>query len=397
MYPLPTLLIGCTDDVLRDLRRELGNLSAAVEGEYLDVGACLNYILAHPPTKRLVIFFPKSTIDIEHLERLNESVAGQPILALIDPAGDPSLMIRAMRAGAAQVVRLPLQPEDFRAAMNRIAVQFGFEIAQCRVLSVIGSIEGSGCTSLSLNLAEEIGYLRKSPSLLAEGSVGFGRLATLLNITPRETLADLFSDHERVDVERARRAMSKVDENLNVMPGAYLGISPVQLSRESVERLLSIGRQVSDFIVMDGRYNFDELDLAFLDHSQQIVLVTQANLSSLYGVKRILEMRDQRQSLAQMYVVVNRYEPGSKEFSLKIISDVLEIPKLFVVRNDPTSFKAAELAGKPLRAAAPHSHALADINALARVLLGMPPEPTRSKWSFLLPWHSLAEVVTAED
>ena len=145
MYPLKTLLIGCTDDVLGDLRRELNHLSVAIEGEYLDVRSCLTFVLANP-SKRLLVFYPKSAAEIVQLERLNESVVGQPILALVDPTNDPSLMVRAMRAGAAQVVRLPLQADDFRAAMSRIAVQFGYEVNPCRVITVLGATEGSGCT-----------------------------------------------------------------------------------------------------------------------------------------------------------------------------------------------------------------------------------------------------------
>ena len=112
MYPLNTLLIGCTD-VLSDLRRELTNLSVAIEGEYPDARSCLTFVLTNPADKRLLIFYPKSAAEIIQLERLNESVVGQPILALVDPPSDPSLMVRAMRAGAAQVVRLPLQTERF--------------------------------------------------------------------------------------------------------------------------------------------------------------------------------------------------------------------------------------------------------------------------------------------
>ena len=84
------------------------------------------------------------------------------------------MMIRAMRAGAAQVVRLPLQGDDFRAAMHRIAIQFGHPQGKSRTVVVFGSSEGSGCTTVALNLASELGRLRirlpfsaKAPSPLA--------------------------------------------------------------------------------------------------------------------------------------------------------------------------------------------------------------------------------------
>ena len=166
MYPLNALLIGCTDPALGDLRRELGNLSVAVEGEYLDVRTCLAHVLANPAEMRLFIFHPNSAAEIVQLERLNESLVGQPILALVDPANDPSMMVRAMRAGAAQVVRLPLQADDFRAAMNRIAMQFGHPLNQSRVITVLGPRRGAG--------------QRRSPSIWPPKSVACEtRLASL--------------------------------------------------------------------------------------------------------------------------------------------------------------------------------------------------------------------------
>lgn len=390
MYPLKTLLIGCTEDVLGDLRRELSNLSVSIEGEYLDVRSCLAFVLAAPSNKRLLIFYPKSPAEIVQLERLNESVVGQPILALVDPTGDPSLMVRAMRAGAAQVVRLPLQPDDFRAAMNRIAVQFGHEVSQSRLITVWGSTEGSGCTSIALNLAAEIGRLRNTPCLLAEGSVGYGRLAHYLNITPNETLRDLLNDIDAVDVDRVRRAVTKVDEHLHVLVGATTGVSSGEMVEEKVLRLVGYARQLSDVLVVDGRYSYEELDFQFVAHSQQVVLVAQPNLHSMYGLRRVLDLLAQRECLTQQYVVINRQLPDSKEFSIRKLEEVLGIPNLFHVASDWGSFQAAELAGTPLRNTAPRSHALFDITTLARAMLGMPPESRAMGWSFLDSWDRVA-------
>ena len=389
MYPLKTLLIGCTD-VLCDLRRELTNLSVAIEGEYPDVRSCLTFVLTNPADKRLLIFYPKSAAEIMHLERLNESVVGQPILALVDPASDPSLMVRAMRAGAAQVVRLPLQTDDFREAMTRVAIQFGHPVAQSRVITVWSATEGSGGTSLAVNLAAEIGRLRNAPCLLAEGAVGFGRLASYLGINPQETLADLICDIDHVDVERVRRAVTKIDDSLHVLTGSHASIATVDMTLEKVLLLLSYARQLGDVFVVDGRPNFEQLDFDFVNQSQQLVLVAQQNLPSIYGLKRILDMLAQRECLAQQFVVINRYLPNSREFSIQSLKDLLSIPKVFPVANDYASFQAAEIAAKTLRNAAPHSRSLADITALARAMLGMPDEPPRVGRYFVNSWNSVA-------
>ena len=81
MYPLKTLLIGCIEPELSDLKREFTNLGVGVEGEFLDIRSCLQYILAHPSETRLLIVHPNCCDDVEQLARLNESLEGEPILA----------------------------------------------------------------------------------------------------------------------------------------------------------------------------------------------------------------------------------------------------------------------------------------------------------------------------
>ena len=391
MYPLKTLLIGCTDDVLGDLRRELTNLSVVIEGEYLDVRSCLNYVLANPADKRLLVYYVNSSADVVQLERLNDLVVGEPILALVDPVSDPSLMVRAMRAGAAQVVRRPLQADDFRGAMNRIAIQFGNPPNQCQVITVFGVTGGSGATSISLNLAAEIGRLRNSPCLLVEGAVGFGRLANYLGITPQATIYDLIKDIDHVDVERVRQAITKVDANLHVITGSHSGIVPLELTTENVLRLLNYAKQLDDVIVVDGRHEFEELDLDLVTHSRQVVLVAQPSVPSIAGLSKVLDLLAQRQCLAEQYVVINRYLRNEKEFSIHSLEKLLHTPKVFPVANDWDHFRAAESAGITLRNVAPHGSALADITALASAILGMPAGPPHAGWSFLNSWNRFTQ------
>jgi pilus assembly protein CpaE len=383
MYPLNALLIGCTDSVLSQLRPELANLSVTIESEHLDVRACLSYVLAGPPGKRLFVIQPKSATEISQLERLNESVVGQPILALVDPAGDPSIMVRAMRAGAAQVVRLPLQADDFRAAMQRIAIQFGYPASPCRTITVLGASEGSGATTIALNLASEIGRLRNALCILAEGNVAFGRLAHYLAIEPHETLYDLFSDIERVDVERLRRALTKVEDNLEVVTGSYRAITPLAFTHEQALGLLTLAKQLADTVVVDGRYNYEDLDFEFVSKVDQLVLVSKPTIMSLYSLRMMLDQLEERQCMAEQFIVINHFDRRAQDISIRRIQEVLRAPKIFTVAADAAAYTLAETAGQTLRRAAAHSRACKDITKLAKAMLGMADVPSRAGRSLL--------------
>ncbi len=390
MYPLKAMLIGCTGQNLLDVGRELASLSIPIEGEYVDVRSCLAHVFANPSDKRLFVVHPSTTAEIVQVEALCDSVAGQPILALVDLAHDPSMMVRAMRAGAAQVVRLPVQLDDLRAATHRIALQFGHSSTQSRLIDVFGASDGSGCTTIALNLASEIARLRNATCILSEGSVSFGRLANYLGIEPQLTAHDLIGDLDRLDIERMRQALTQVDDNLLVLAGSYKNIAEDILTTEAAFKLLDCAKQLADVVVVRSRNRFEELDLDFVSKAHHIVIVAKPTIPSLHSLKLLLDLVARRECFGQQYVVINQFRNGAGEFSQRSLEAALDLPHVFTVAYDPSSMQTAENAGETLHRAAAHSCALADITALARIILGLPPEVQSAPRRFLNSMNHLA-------
>ncbi len=391
MYPLKASLIGCTSQSLPEVRRDLGSLSISVEGEYIDVSTCLAKVLAVPSDRRLFVVCPQSQSEISQIERLNESLIGQPILALVDPVLDPSMMMRAMRAGAAQVVRLPLQLDDLRAATHRIAVQFGHSSFKSQLIVVLGAGEGCGSTTIALNLASEVGRLHNAPCLLSEGAVSFGRLANYLGIEPQLTIVDLLTEPDRLDVERLRQALVKVEDNLLVLAGSYKAIIPFTVTAAGALALVEYARQLVDFIVVDSRHQFDDVDFDFVTRAQHIVVLTKPTIPSLHNCKLLLDLLSRRGCIGQQHIVANQFVRSDSEFSKRALEAALDVSNLFTVASDPLAVRSAENAGETLRTAAPRSRTLADITALARKILGLPAELRPDRGRFLNSLSRLAD------
>ena len=382
MYPLKALLVGCSDLTTPGLRRELANLTVTVEGEFVDCRSCLAWMLSNPGTQRLIVIQASTISETTQIEGLNDAASGVPILALVDPGTDPSLMVRAMRGGAAQIVRLPLESGDFRTALRRIAIQFGHANGQCRTITVLGASEGCGASTIALNLASEIGLIKCTPCILAEESFSFGRLANYLGIAPQSTIPDLLNDVELLDAERVRGSLTNVEENLQVLVGSYESISPVKPAREDVLKLFGLVRQLTDVIVVDGRYTYDDVAIDFVTQSQQIVLVAKPTVPSIHNLMMLLTHLAQRECLAQQFVVINQFDSKTETFSPRRLCELLSLPKVFTVAADVGGISLADNLGQTLRKVAPHSDAVADLNRLAKAVLGMPLETAPSEWSF---------------
>jgi Flp pilus assembly CpaE family ATPase len=234
-----------------------------------------------------------------------------------------------------------------------------------------------------LNLASELGRLRNAPCILGEGAVSFGRLANYLGIEPKLTTYDLLTEPDQLDIERVRQALFKVEDNLLVLVGSYKAITPFTLTAEAALGLVEYAKQLSDLVVIDSRYQFEDVDFDFVSRAHHIVVLAKPTIPSLHSSKLLLDLLARRQCIGQQYVVINQFVRGDSEFTKRALEAALDVTNLFTVASDPPAVRAAENAGETLRKAAPHSRALTDITALARNLLALPAEERPDRGGFL--------------
>ncbi|HEV8069816.1 MAG TPA: hypothetical protein VGP76_18895 [Planctomycetaceae bacterium] len=379
MYGLRALLVGCQGQTLVDVRHELEKLSIEIEGQIRDVDACVALLAAQPSETRLVVLYAGRQTSTEAVERLVASVAGKPILILADDSRHFSARAHGPNVEA---IGLPFRPDDLRSAVHRLVVQSPQAASRCRTVLVLGATEDVGCTTVSVNLASELARLQEGPCVLAEQAVAFGRLANYLGIRPKVTLYDLVSDLDHMDEERMREALTPVDDNLHVLVGSYREITPFTITPEVAFKALACAMQLARTVVVDARHHFEEVDLDFAAKSQHVVLVAKPTILSLHSMRTLLEALLRRGSVGKHYVVINQYIASADAISRHTIEGHLNEHEVFLVASDP-AIQSAENSGRLLRKSAPESEALRDISALARTILGMPPEQA--------PRHSLRE------
>jgi pilus assembly protein CpaE len=384
MYPFKTFLVGCQGTTQSDLRRELADLAINGNHEFATVRNTLGALGPCPAEPCLFLIKVASTADVEQVQHLNDSLAGKPILALVDPNSDPTLLIRAMRAGAAQVVRLPLRSEDFKSAMLRIAVQFGFPPRPTKLIAVVGALEGCGATTLAINLASEIARLQGIRCILAEGSFALSRFASYLDIEPARTAFELLQDPAHLDLNQVRQALTTVQDNFQVLTGSYRAITPQAFAPADVLRLLDHLRQLADVVVLDQPCTFTSDFFEILGAAQQVVLVAQQNMPSLHALRLLLDQLANHVPSGAEFVVLNRYDAHLADLSAERVRQVYQLAEVHTIAGDYKTMQAAANDGLTLFQKAPACKVLADIDVLARKLqhLPAPPSPRSSVSKF---------------
>jgi pilus assembly protein CpaE len=379
MYPLNVILIGCGDawvgreHSLRALvRRELSNQLACVKSEFRDVDGAIRDVHFEKDEHALFLIQLHILDDLPQLQRLSAAFPGQPILALRDVGSDRQLFLGALRAGAAFAIPVPFESEDFKAALDWIAREFGFVPRQTTTIAVAGVTGAAGATTIALNLAYEIATSMNRQCILAELAVRLGMLATYLNVEPRVTLFHLVDNLEQLDVETVRQALTPVAENLHLLAGPQEAILGNTVPPADMLRVVQYLKPLADVVVLDVPCTYDDLYFESLTQADKIVLVMEQKLPSVRAVQMVRDALHRRGVAAsKQSIVVNRYNASTTGFTADELAQHLHVAKVLTVANDFAAVNAAVNNGRPLRQQAANSRVLTDITALIRPLLDM--------------------------
>jgi pilus assembly protein CpaE len=300
-----------------------------------------------------------------------------PVLA-ISGRGDGQSILQALRAGAKEFLTQPVVLEDLLKALQRLtdngtANSGGASKAPSVVIAVIGSRGGVGCTSLAVNLGCSLAQDKSHNVALIDLDLALGDADVALDMIPDHTLADVAQNIERLDMQFLRRTLSKHSTGLALLPHPVRIEELSMIHEEHLQRAIGLLRASYSHLILDLSKSFTVTDLTALHTANEILLVTQLELSSLRNAVRILMTMGTEEGLGdRIKVVVNRVGSDFLEgdISLKKAEEILGKPIYWQVPNDAKAMIGSRNAGVPLVQHAPKSKAQQSIAALGNALCG---------------------------
>src|SRR2546423_2757844 len=137
-------------------------------------------------------------------------------MAIISAARSDSsdLILRSLRAGARDFLRLPIVADELRTVLDR-TIEFSAEQVEApkkkgRMIAVFSSKGGCGTSFLATNLAAAT----NAPTVLADLNLQAGDLPLFLGLEPKYSIADLVENRARLDNELAARYVTPYSSNL---------------------------------------------------------------------------------------------------------------------------------------------------------------------------------------
>jgi MinD-like ATPase involved in chromosome partitioning or flagellar assembly len=225
----------------------------------------------------------------EEVSRLRDMSDTPLILAAY---GEPNGIVETgIAVGAADVLILPQPAETLLFAIRKAALSANGH-ASAKVVTVFSPKGGSGKTALATNLAAATARSGVD-TLLLDLDLQFGDSALTLSVSSRATIADLAASAGDIDVEKLKAFVITDDQTgLAVLPAPQRPEEADVVGQAELSAVLESAQHAYGAVVIDTGPLFDRAVLAALDHTDELLLVCNPEVTSLKNVRIALETID---------------------------------------------------------------------------------------------------------
>jgi pilus assembly protein CpaE len=243
---------------------------------------------------------------------------------------------------------------------------------------VHGPKGGVGTTTLVVNLAIALQAAQRDVALVDLDGYA-GDAAFFLNVQPTNTLRDVVTNYARLDAVLIRGAMTRHPSGLAILaaPAAGRGEPPLEPTAEQTIGILELVTGMHELTLVNTPRIPSEATRAALTTAERILLVTDLTVPALRGCARTIDwlIGEGVDPKSTVEVIVNRYNPRSKEVSTADVSRMMHAPVRALLPCDDAAALSAANAGRPLADGTPLQMAIAELASPG----GAPVEPSRIK------------------
>ena len=321
------------------------------------------------PHVALVTLGAQTDAALRFVERL-AAESSQTAVICASRDASPDLILRSLRAGAREFLRLPLIKEEFRTVLDRVCEQCSVRVEtpkkQGRTVAVFSSKGGCGTSFIATNLAASMG----APTVLVDLNLQAGDLTLFLGVEPKYSIADLVENREQADDAMLRSYLAPHSANLSLLAAPREADAADDIEAEHVFSVIQILRERYDFVVIDPQHTFDSITLAALDQVDEILMVLTLDIPAIRSAQRTLAIFDRLgYPRHKVRIVVNRW---SKQIDL----DLRQVERYlgervtgFITSDYRTAVNSINL-GQPLVESDPQSRIAAEIRQIAAAIAG---------------------------
>jgi pilus assembly protein CpaE len=293
---------------------------------------------------------------------------------VVSSSQEGSLILQVMRNGAREFLNMPLQLDDFIAALDRIrgTMSGGGSDGSGRagqIISVVGVGGGVGSTAIVVNAAAALAQDPRNTPVIIDLDLTLGDADVWLDIIPEYTISDVADNIARLDYGLLKRSLTRHDCGVYLLPRPVELESGDAIKPDDLRRILALLKATFSHLIADLSKSVSRLDLSVMEVSDKILLVTQLDLSCLRNVVRITQFLDQFPAIREkVQIVVNRMGLEDSDISLNKALETIGRTVFWQIPNDYATMVGARNNGAPLCQFAAKARLTRSINDMVRQL-----------------------------
>jgi pilus assembly protein CpaE len=160
-----------------------------------------------------------------------------------------------------------------------------------KIITFFSPKGGVGRTTISTNLAVALHQSTGKPVVLVDGSLPFGDIAVILNMSPKaKTIADLVGSFDQVDAEILESVLVQHSTGIKVLLAPPTPEAAELITGANIKKILETLREHYAFVVVDTWPSFQEQVLTMLDVADVILTLMTLEITSLKNVRVFMDI-----------------------------------------------------------------------------------------------------------
>jgi pilus assembly protein CpaE len=368
---LRVLLVGEADDRRKEVKAAL----AGVGDPSLDMfeaapGAPSPTNGGQPPDVTMVLFNGTNEEASLNFLQSQSEINPRPVLFALLQERSPVLMRRILRAGADELLFLPLDIGDATRALLKISETRRRAERQAGgiIVSMVSTVGGVGVTSLAANLALALRYTLNKRVAMVDLDLQTGGLSVFLNLEPERTIMQLCESDRKIDSIQLESAMTKHISGIYVLAAPKRIEDSELVADKTIGAVLELMRQLFDFVVVDCGGYIDENAVAAWERSDHLFYVLDQSIAAARCAWRFVDLFGRLGlSGVEPSFILGRYQPHHP-ISEEQITHTLGRPIYAKVPRDEKVLERVQLRAQDLWQVAPGSPLARSVEDLARRL-----------------------------
>jgi pilus assembly protein CpaE len=316
-----------------------------------------------------VISGDRSAADVCREIRATPALVAIPVLC-ISANDDVEERIRFLEVGADDVMARPFDARELEARVEALLLRFqrskdltaivtgdGLPAAKPRRTVAVHSPKGGvGTSTVATNIAMAAAQQKPDRVVIVDLDLQFGQVATHLNVTPRQTLADIVRDDSALhEAELLRTYATRHDSGLHLIAAPTGPETAALVTGAHVELLLETLLESYDQIVIDTGSWLDERTLAAFERAETVLFVVNPDIAALKATAALIEYLNEAGTVASKMAFVLNNTFGREILKLRDVESALGTPVAVELPYDPFLYLKAVNEGVPVVQGAPRS------------------------------------------